>query len=30
VTAQSMAQKNATAIKGELFRDLLHADKILI
>lgn len=30
VTAQSLAQKNAAAIKGELFGDLLHADKILI
>ncbi len=30
VTALANAQKNAAAIKGELFGDLLHADKILL
>ncbi len=30
VTAMANAQKNAAAIKGELFGDLLHADKILL
>ncbi|MBI5475093.1 MAG: acyl-CoA dehydrogenase family protein [Ignavibacteriae bacterium] len=30
VNALASAQKNAAAIKGELFGDLLHADKILL